>query len=337
MVTETMHACPPLMYPDTNPWDHASHRAEHLNFEQIWRTDVPVNELAVHAQLYAAAGQVIFPIWGVVGGHCACPAGEKCGSPGKHPCTRNGLHDATDDPDVIRRWWEQHPGANIGLPAHANGYAILDVDPRHDGMESFERLRAYAQRREGVDLLDTLRQNTGSGGLHLLYRAPVDGIKNTSIAFGPDLPGLDTRGNGGYIVTWPSMHIAGGQYAYEDWLREPARWPTALTELMNPAPRPMPVRAASTGDGHGYGQKALDDECETVRSTKEGNRNNQLVKSASKMGQLVAGGHLSQRAAARALLDAAVACGLPDNDANRGTILRGLAHGKTNPRGPVPR
>lgn len=333
----TDHTCPPLMYPDTNPWDYTTHRDQHLNFEQIWRTDGPVNELAVHAALYASVGQVVFPVWGVAAGHCACPAGTQCSSPGKHPITRNGLHDATSDPDIIRRWWEQHPTANIGLPAHANGYGILDVDPRHGGMESFEQLRAYTQRREGVDLLDTLRQNTGSGGLHLLYRAPEGGVKNTSIAFGPDLPGLDTRGNGGYIVGWPSAHVAGGRYAYEDWLREPAPWPAALTELMNPPPRPMPVRAASTGDGHGYGPAALAGECETIRSTGEGNRNNQLVTSAFRVGQLVPGGHLDNGTAARALLDAAVASGLPNDQATRSTILRGLGAGQNVPRGPVPR
>lgn len=292
--------------------------------------------LAYHARIYAMADLAVFPLWGASPGRCACPAGDGCTSPGKHPITRNGLHDATADPSVVERWWQQHPNANIGLPAHRNGLAILDIDPRHGGMESFGRLHADVHERTGVDLLDTNVQNTGGGGLHLLYAAPPDGIKNTAEAFGPDLPGLDTRGRGGYIVTWPSVHITGGTYEYDNWTKPEAVWPDMLTELMDPPPRPAPARPLlPSGDGHGYGRKALDGECETVASTREGNRNNQLVTSAFRIGQLVGGGHVDLGDAARALLAAACACGLPDDQGTRGTILRGLNAGRSIPRGPV--
>lgn len=299
-------------------------------------TDMSISELAAHAELHAVADLAVFPLWGIASGHCACPVGEQCSSPGKHPITRNGLHDATTDLDTIRAWWDRHPNANIGLPAHANGYAIIDIDPRHGGMESFGRLHHFIEQRTGIDLLDTLAQNTGGGGLHLLYRSPENGIKNTANAFGADLPGLDTRGRGGYIVAWPSVHISGGQYEFDDWLKEPAAWPSLLDGLMSPPPRPAPVRTHTpAGDGHGYGQKALDGECETVAGTVEGGRNNQLVTSAYRLGQLIGGGHLDRGEAARALLAAALRTGLPDDSGTRGTIVRGLDAGRLNPRGPV--
>ena len=33
----------------------------------------------------------------------------------KSPLTKNGFKDATTDPEQIRRWWSEHPDANLGL------------------------------------------------------------------------------------------------------------------------------------------------------------------------------------------------------------------------------
>ena len=46
----------------------------------------------------------------------------------KRPAIRggDGFHDATDDIDTIRAWWEKYPNALIGAPN--NQFVVIDVD-----------------------------------------------------------------------------------------------------------------------------------------------------------------------------------------------------------------
>ena len=64
-----------------------------------------MNGLAQAALAYAARFR-----WAVL------PTG---GATGKVPHTDHGVKDATTDPVVIRRWWEQWPQANVGLACGA--------------------------------------------------------------------------------------------------------------------------------------------------------------------------------------------------------------------------
>jgi hypothetical protein len=294
-----------------------------------------VSEIGKVVEEYATRGLKVFPLWWPVGDMCACPKRAACDSPAKHPLNGNGCTGATADLDVVRAWWRRWPDANVGLAAGGNGFAILDVDPKAGGFESFGELAILVQDTTGIDLLDTLGQTTGSGGLHLLFTAPEGGVANGAPAF-PGLPGLDVRGRGGYIVAPPSMHVSGRRYEW-DIIADPAPWPDILTVLRTPVPKPRPQqrhpRVAACSAGR-YGEKALTAECDRVAGTAQGGRNHQLVTSAYRIGQLVGGGQLSRDEAARALYDAALQCGLSDKEAT-GAILRGLAAGESNPRGPV--
>jgi hypothetical protein len=70
---------------------------------------------AIHALEYADHGWPVLPLWWPLGGHvCACERAD-CAKPGKHPLSRHGLHDASTDPAVIRRWWTRWPEANVGI------------------------------------------------------------------------------------------------------------------------------------------------------------------------------------------------------------------------------
>jgi hypothetical protein len=53
---------------------------------------------------------------------------------------------------------------------------------------------------------------TGGGGLHLYFRHPGFEIRNSAGALGP---GLDLRGDGGYIIAPPSLHASGNRYVWE--------------------------------------------------------------------------------------------------------------------------
>ena len=128
--------------------------------------------------------------------------------PAKHPVgslVPKGLRDATKDPAVIDEWFGRGR-FNIGIVTGAiSGIVALDVDPRHDGDQTIRRPRG----EHGL-LPSTWRFLTGGGGEHILFRHPGSTIPNSAGKIGP---GVDVRGDGGYIVAPPSEHISGRLYA----------------------------------------------------------------------------------------------------------------------------
>ncbi len=63
----------------------------------------------------------------------------------KQPLARlapNGVHNASNDPAVIARWWAAEPNAGIGVAVKPSGLVAIDVDPRNGGFETMERLEA---------------------------------------------------------------------------------------------------------------------------------------------------------------------------------------------------
>jgi len=169
------------------------------------------------------------------GRQCSCFLGKKCPSPAKHAKVAWGPASAFQTEPftwfTVAGWWHPEfgwwPEANIGLPTGVNNLAVLDVDGKHGGFDSLLKL----EKVTGLDLMDTFVQETGSGGLHLIFAAPPGGIKSDSESFGEEYSGLDTRGRGGLIVAAPSKHVSGGRYSFTR-VVEPLPWPEALTALM---------------------------------------------------------------------------------------------------------
>jgi len=140
---------------------------------------------------YAARGFAVFP----------------CKPDGKAPLTTHGCLDATRDPDTIRSWWQRWPDANIAIATGApSGIIVLDVD----GMEGAESLTALIA--EHGPLPDTAVVLTGGGGCHLYFKHP-GGLRNAVKIGG--WPGLDLRGDGGYVLAPPSVHPNGTRYTWE--------------------------------------------------------------------------------------------------------------------------
>jgi hypothetical protein len=107
----------------------------------------------------------------------------------KSPLTRRGFADATRNVEQITEWWNEYPDALIGVPTGAaSGLFVIDVDPR--GAEWYA---ANASRLEAKRVHKTHR------GHHLLYRACGLGCSTGTLA-----DGVDTRGEGGYVVWWPA-------------------------------------------------------------------------------------------------------------------------------------
>ena len=112
-----------------------------------------------------------------------------------------GCLEATTDETQIRKWWGKTPLANIGL-ATGHSFFVIDIDPRHNGH----------LWQDSVDLPDTITQQTGSGGTHYIYAGPPS-IPNSNNKISP---GVDIRGQSGYIVAAPSIHPNGKPYVWVD-------------------------------------------------------------------------------------------------------------------------
>src|SRR5438128_2199023 len=84
---------------------------------------------------------------------------------GKLPLTPHGYKDGSNDPDQIRRWWEEHPDAGVGIVVGPeSNLSVLDVDPRSGGKESLERLL-----KEHGALPETPSVSTAGGGKHCYF------------------------------------------------------------------------------------------------------------------------------------------------------------------------
>jgi Bifunctional DNA primase/polymerase, N-terminal len=271
----------------------------------------------------------VFPVHGIVAGGCGCGA-PGCPSPGKHPLTRNGLKDATTDTRAVASWWERWPDANLALATgSASGVAVIDVDvPRGD--HSLARLL-----EAGYELPETSAVRTGSGGMHLYYSEPELPVGNSAGRLPGaelELPGVDLRGEGGYVVAPPSLHVSGSSYRWIEgeaglapapgWLR-----PREEVRISEPARAGIVTPGSSTP----YGLAALTGELEELRSAPEGTRNHTLNRCAYRLGRLVAGGELNEHEVVEALRGQALSRGLTRREIER-TISSGLAAGQRQPR-----
>jgi putative DNA primase/helicase len=160
----------------------------------------------------------------------------------KRPCTQHGFKDATTEARQIAAWAAQWPDALVGVPTgKASGLFVLDVDVK-GGKDGFRTLQ-----EKGWSLPTTRTHRTkNGGGAHYLFRAP-DGISLKTSA-GNLGDGLDTRGDGGYIIWWPAH---GCEVEHPDELADVPAW---LVEALR-APR----KPATTSDAKPFTEGARND------------------------------------------------------------------------------
>lgn len=154
------------------------------------------NDLYRAARVLAKSGQPVFPCH---------TQGERA----KRPMTKNGFKDASTDPEQIKRWWQAHRSAAIGIPTGIK-WDVLDVDVKND-VDG----RVHLPELKRLGLLNGCKRvaRTPSGGWHLFFTPSprlTNKVRSASL-------GLDVRSTGGYILAAPSF-IDTGDYegAYED-------------------------------------------------------------------------------------------------------------------------
>lgn len=270
---------------------------------------------------------------------------------GKRPAIKHWEARATTDPERIVRCW----GAgewNIGLACGPAGLLVVDLDRPKGGQQRYNADGSIYTGAVGYDALaaeangasgfgETFTVATPSGGWHLYFTRPAEAeLRNTagSLAYL-----VDTRASGGYVVAPGSITNAGVYAAIYKTAAAPL--PVWLAERLAPAPRtpqrrpnqptPAQFRAQRSERRSArlerYLAAAVDRETASVAKAAEGGRNHRLYCAAVALGQLVAGGYLTEPDATEPLTEAAATCGLGVNEAAR-TIASGLAAGAKNPR-----
>lgn len=187
----------------------------HVRGEGANRTDAPVNghsgtdaalgpqsSMAVTplhktALRYAEANIPVFPC--IVGG--------------KKPAVSGGFHAATTDLNQINAWWNE-ADYNVGCEPGRAGWCVVDLDTKSGGPDTWRALDGDKPR--------TFAVATPGGGRHLDYKGNLPG------SAGKLGPGIDTRGEGSYVLVPPSV-VDGRLYIVADDV-EPAPLPAWVVE-----------------------------------------------------------------------------------------------------------
>jgi putative DNA primase/helicase len=178
------------------------------------------------ALAYAARGWRVFPLrHGTKDGHYL----------------RSWKEQATTEPETIHEWWMRWPDAEVAVVSGAeSGLVIVDADVKNGGLEALDKL----------DVPETTRARTPSGGAHLYFEHPGERVKTLRHPYGP-APGLDVRGDGrggsgvgGYVLAPPST---GYEWDREDGLAPLPVWVTQSSNGDHPAPSTSVRPTAGTG------------------------------------------------------------------------------------------
>ena len=156
----------------------------------------------------------------------------------------------------VKNWWERWPDANIGMPTGSlSRLVVLDCDSP-DALEIF--MTRFPEAR------DTVQAQTGRGR-HFYFKWEP-GIRTASAILGP---GIDLRGEGGFIILPPSVHSNGKIY---EWLND-----------SDPLPLPPSLKQTLTGYfKHEPGSKSVEAPADRIC---EGQRNTALTSLAGSMRQ----------------------------------------------------
>ena len=102
-----------------------------------------------------------------------------------------------------------------------SGLDVLDIDPRHDG---------YTWLKANHDKIPQTRiHGSRGGGMHVLFQHSLAICNSASRV----APGVDVRGEGGYIIWWPAHGLSVLNRS------APAAWPDWLLEQVLPPPAPV--------------------------------------------------------------------------------------------------
>jgi len=212
----------------------------------------------------------------------------------KRPACPHGFKDAVIVGELVRELWRHFPSPLIGVPTgKASGLFVLDIDP--EGIDWLDMVC------RGGRLTATRVHRTRRGGLHLIYWLPKEPLPNSA---GKLARGVDTRGEGGYVIWPPSEGYVVVEHSpiavIPRWLERRLRAPRQV----GPA-----TAAVFTGRGRGWSRGAALERF--VAQSREGERNQRLFWAACRAAET------GDRQLGYRLIAAARACGLGEMEAHR--------------------
>ena len=238
-----------------------------------------------------------FALWLAENKHIPCfPCRED-----KRPACPHGFKDASADPKIVWALWRDYPGCLVGVPT-GEKFVVLDLDFKHP-----EAITWYHE----TPLPVTRTHVTRSGGKHLFF-APHPLVKNTASKIAR---GVDTRGEGGYVIWWPQL---GFEVMHGNVL---AQVPEIILAAFTAPPRPEPRPYSGIPDhGNGNSEAAVRGILTAVGGAQEGERNNLLNWGAWTLRSMINSGELDYSSGAEArsaLLEVGMSIGLPRAEVER--------------------
>ena len=125
----------------------------------------------------------------------------------KEPLVRwTEFQDRKATPEEVACWFQQWPGAGIGIvTGKISGIVVVDVDQKPGVEDSLAK----------ISLPPTYTVRSGGGGSHHYYRFPNGQPVPNRKGY---LPAIDIQGDRAYVVAPPSIHPSGKAYAAENGL-----------------------------------------------------------------------------------------------------------------------
>lgn len=139
---------------------------------------------------YARRGFAVIPLW----------------NNKKLPATKHGLKDCSKDEGEVSELFASYKSQdepNIGIvTGSVSDIVVIDCDRHHDGADGVDVFKKWMVDN-GILLCNQYIVKTPNDGLHFYYRTDIARLINNSA--GKLFPGVDVRGDGGYVVAPPSV------------------------------------------------------------------------------------------------------------------------------------
>ena len=224
------------------------------------------------AQSLAKNGIKVYPL----------SAGSKIPVQGSH-----GEHDATDDLDTIKKWFNYNPNFNLAINLQVSGLAVIDLDYHGNGINGVKNYSQYLMDHGNayMDSLKTYTELTPRGGVHIFYKLNHNlGNKDIQLMPGVELltgkvviaPSFIEKFNKGYIPQYQGYPTLNN-----DNVQSLPEW---IVDLVKDA-KQRTTNPTTVYENYQPGQKRwtgrlLD---ELVHGAPKGDRNNYLTQLTGKM------------------------------------------------------